>query len=83
MSGVQTLEERLAALLKLNANVEAEIERTVHRLNQQYTGRRRSKHEIPPCGTETAYQRHRTNGEPVDQLCKVARNLAKRQRAAS
>lgn len=82
-ASAQTLDQRLAALLKLHAHVEEEIERVVHRLNQQYAGGRRSKHEIPPCGTETAYIRHRTRGEQADELCKVAHRIHERQRAAS
>ena len=30
--------------------------------------------ELRPCGTETAYQRHRSRGEPIDDACRKAHN---------
>ncbi|MGW5408974.1 WhiB family transcriptional regulator [Streptomyces spiralis] len=32
-----------------------------------------------PCGTRAAYQRHRAKKEPVDDACRAANNLAKRE----
>jgi hypothetical protein len=34
--------------------------------------RPRQKGPRPPCGTDTAYQRHRIVGEPTDAACRAA-----------
>ncbi|MBQ0827659.1 WhiB family transcriptional regulator [Streptomyces tagetis] len=36
-------------------------------------------HKPSPCGTRAAYQRHLSKGEPVDDACRAANALAKRQ----
>ena len=32
--------------------------------------------QIPACGTESAWARHRRCGKPIDDQCRCARNLA-------
>lgn len=41
--------------------------------------------ELAPCGTVTAYKRHKRRGEPVDEACRVAARQAEaaRRREAS
>ena len=46
--------------------------------NQPITRRKRSRHELPECGTESAYQRHRHYGEDQDEACKEAHRLHNR-----
>jgi hypothetical protein len=77
---VQTLDQRLTALLFLRRRIDAEIVELA-----KDTGRRiRRRDHVPPCGTEQAYQRHRYYGEPRDELCKAAHRLHNRaQREAS
>lgn len=40
---------------------------------------------LAPCGTRTAYNRHRRRGEPVDEACRLANNesAARRRRRAA
>jgi hypothetical protein len=75
-----TREQRLSQLLLLRRRIDAEIVKLA-----EETGRRiRRADYVPPCGTETAYQRHRYLGEPRDELCKAAHRLHNRsQRLAS
>ena len=35
---------------------------------------------LRPCGTETRYGYHVHHGEPIDELCRQARNLARKER---
>lgn len=34
--------------------------------------RTKPKRELAPCGTRAAYERHRKNGEPIDEACRTA-----------
>lgn len=68
MSGVQSVEQRAAELLALRDRIDAEL----IRLQKTSQGKRRSRKVIPPCGTETAYQRHRYYGELQDDDCLAA-----------
>ncbi|WP_216588548.1 WhiB family transcriptional regulator [Streptomyces brasiliscabiei] len=34
---------------------------------------------LAPCGTKSAYERHRRKGEPIDQACRDAHALASRE----
>lgn len=34
---------------------------------------------LAPCGTKSAYERHRRKGEPIDQACRDAHALANRE----
>lgn len=43
----------------------------IHGYGTPTTRRRRSRHEVPECGTESGYQRHRHRGETCDP-CKAA-----------
>lgn len=38
---------------------------------------KRSAPQLQPCGTDAAYQRHMAHGEPVDEACRRAANLAR------
>lgn len=70
---VQTIEQRVGELLRLRDKIDAELAR----IDGCYRpGRRRSRHEIPPCGTETAYQRHKYFDEacPEGDACRLAHN---------
>lgn len=80
---IQTRADRLAALVTLRGRVDEEIERLVRELGAQYADRRRSRFDVPPCGTETAYQRHRARGEQADDVCKFAHRIHERERTAS
>jgi hypothetical protein len=82
-------QQRLERLYALQQRVRDEI--TVLEAGLTSGKRRRSRHEVPPCGTESAYQRHRYRQEPADDECKTAhaahervmsaaRRLAKEQR---
>ena len=69
--------ERLSRLYQLRERLDAEIAAT-EALARQSPRRvkKRSRHEIPPCGTESAYQRHRHYGTlpgPEDECgCRAA-----------
>jgi len=41
---------------------------------------KRSRNVIPPCGTESAYQRHHNRGEPQDDACLKAHATYNRSR---
>lgn len=60
--------DRLIELARLQRKIEAEINRAQRDIPQR---RRRSRYDIPPCGTETGYQRHRYLGEKCDE-CREA-----------
>lgn len=45
------------------------------------TMRRRPRHVVPECGTESGYQRHRTHGETCDE-CKAAHSAHERVKSA-
>jgi len=38
--------------------------------------------KLAPCGTDSAYQRHRRRGEPIDAACREAHNATRRKREA-
>lgn len=69
MSGVQTPEQRITELLALRDRIDTELIRLGRPLAP---GKKRPRNVIPPCGTETAYQRHRWYGEDKDDACKAA-----------
>lgn len=70
-----TRDEAIAKLAKLRTHrraIDAEIEqlaRLIDRSKPQPKTRRRSRHVIPECGSESAYQRHRWYDEPKDDAC--------------
>lgn len=70
MTAAQTVEERAAELLRLRAKVDEELIRLARTID---TSKRRSKFDVPECGSETGYQRHRYLGEKCDE-CRVAHN---------
>lgn len=78
MSGVQSPEQRIAELLRLRDAIDSELIRLGR---TQGPGKKRPRNVIPPCGTETAYQRHRWFGEEKDDACKAAH--AQHERVAS
>lgn len=79
MTAVQCIEERAAELLKLRDKIDAELAR----LDKQYKpNKKRSRKEIPDCGTESAYQRHRWYSEEQDEACKAAHAEYERLAAA-
>lgn len=68
MTANQTVEERAAELLRLRNKIDDELIRLARTID---TSKRRSKFDIPACGTESAYQRHRYQGEKCDE-CRAA-----------
>lgn len=81
---VQTLEQRLVDLRDLRRRVDAEIRKTRAAIADQKppSKPRRSRYVIPECGTESAYQRHRTRGEQADRACLDAHAAHERERSA-
>jgi hypothetical protein len=73
----RTPAERIDALLQLRAKVDAQIQHALREVNNQPT-RKRSRHVVPECGTESAYQRHKHYGEDVDPPCQEAHRLHNR-----
>jgi hypothetical protein len=59
--------ERLAKMYALRARLDEEIaaEEKLAAVPASKR-RRRSRYDVPPCGTESAYQRHRYRGERLD-----------------
>lgn len=45
----------------------------------QRVGGPRGPEPSAPCGTVSAYKRHKRNGEPVDQACREAYNAEQRR----
>ena len=68
---VQTLEQRLVALRDLRRRVDEEVRKTKAAIADQKppTKPRRSRHVVPACGSESAYQRHRWHRELADRAC--------------
>ena len=85
---VQTLDQRLAELRALRKAVDAEIRRVdkaiadAMRSVRKPRAPRRSRYEIPACGTDSAYHRHRYYDEPIDDACRDAHNAYERERSA-
>jgi hypothetical protein len=79
VSGIQSVETRIAELMRLRRKIDEELARLV---GMKPPRTRRSKFEIPECGTESAYQRHRYNGEEIDEACRLAHNEHERVQAA-
>ena len=50
------------------------------RTNTTRTNRGKGGHKLSPCGTPSAYKRHRRLGEPIDDACRDAYNEAERLR---
>jgi len=78
-----TDDQRLKQLLDLRTRVDHEI----HILQRRTQARRMSTTrwtnvELVPCGTETAYARHRRRGETPCPACKAARAAGERDREA-
>lgn len=75
--------ERLQRLYDLQRRIADEI--VLLEAGYIGTGRRkprRSRYDIPPCGSETAYQRHKHRGEQCDE-CRVAHAAHERVAAAA
>lgn len=77
--GIQSIEQRTAELLRLRRKVDEELARLA---SVPLPKTRRSKFEVPDCGTETAYQRHRHYGEEIDEDCRLAHNEHERVQGA-
>jgi len=60
---------QIKALQRRLSNELATIDAALMRVTE--TGKR-SRNVIPPCGTESAYQRHYSRGETQDAACKAA-----------
>ena len=76
-----TVDQRIAKLFELRDRIDTEIERL-----SKGKRKRRHKDDVPPCGTETGYQRHRYRGEKCDPCtaAHAAYNRARyRERKAS
>lgn len=72
--------DELAALREQARALDAEITRLSEQLanpERTPTGKRPRK-VVPECGTETAYQRHRYLGEPIDDECREGHNAHNR-----
>lgn len=80
MSGVQSPEQRMRELQRLQASIDAEVRRVASLMRA--SRQRRSRREVPPCGTESAYQRHRYRGEEKDAACLLAHSWHERDRKA-
>lgn len=79
MTAVQSIESRIAELLRLRRKIDDELARlAAHKVPRT----RRSKFDVPECGSETAYQRHRHYGQPIDDACRAAHNEHERVQAA-
>ena len=68
---IQTLEQRLVSLRDLKRRIDAEIRRVESAVASQ-PRRRRGRAEIPPCGSNSAYQRHVYHHEEIDEDCRRA-----------
>lgn len=79
MSGVQSVEQRAAELLRLRRKVDEELARLA---NIEPPRTKRSKFDVPECGTDSGYQRHRYYGEEIDDACRLAHNEYERVQAA-
>jgi hypothetical protein len=81
---IQTLEQRLIELRDLRRRVDAEVRKVRAAIAEQKPPgkRRRSRYEVPECGTETAYQRHHSRGEANDDACRAAHAEYERVRRA-
>lgn len=80
---IQTLEQRLIELRDLRRRVDEEIRSVKAAIADQKPRRHyRPRNVVPPCGTETAYQRHYTRGELADRECLDAHAAHERERAA-
>ena len=62
---------RLIELANLHRKIEDEIRRVSRLVDGEMATSRRSPRDVPACGTETGYQRHRYRGETCDE-CRVA-----------
>lgn len=76
----EEMTRRLAELINLRRKVDLEIRRLLRleRLSRN-PQHRRSRHDIPPCGTEAGYQRHRHRKETCE-ACTVAHREHERLR---
>lgn len=78
---VQTLDQRLAELRELRGRIDAEIRAVKTEIAASKPKRTyRPRHVVPPCGSESAYQRHRTRGEVADRACLDAHAAHERDR---
>jgi hypothetical protein len=61
------ISERLAKMYALRARLDEEIAAEEKLIGAEaHRKSRRSKFDVPPCGTEAGYQRHRYRGERLD-----------------
>lgn len=71
-----TLRARLETLLERESKIGAEIRELrlllgdAAKVHKTPTGRR-SRHDVPECGTESAYQRHRHYGDTASETRRV------------
>lgn len=73
----KALEDHLGDLLTERARIDHQIRQAL-RAVEGHKGERRSRLVVPDCGSETAYQRHRHQGEDADEKCKAAHRLHNR-----
>lgn len=76
-------ERTIARMLKDRDQIAAElaqIDSEIIALLEQHASKKRPRNIIPPCGTESAYQRHRARGEERDEACKKAHAAHNRAR---
>lgn len=75
-------DQRIAELLRLRRKVDAELARLALAAEPSKI-KRRSKFDIPDCGTESGYQRHRYYNEPkTDCGCAAAHAAHEREQSA-
>lgn len=80
MSGVATVDQRIGELLRLRRKIDDELARLAI-VSGLEKPKHRSKHIVPDCGTESAYQRHRYYGEPRCEPCLAAHSEHERVRS--
>lgn len=67
----------LDQLLTERNRIDHQIREALRIVSNHQPGRR-SRLVVPECGSESAYQRHRHNGEEADEACKAAHRLHNR-----
>lgn len=76
---IELVDQRIARLVALRDRIDAELI-ALDGWRSSQPRRRRSPRVVPPCGTESGYQRHRWYGETCD-ACRLAHNAHERARA--
>jgi len=76
----EVLHKRRAQIKALQRRLSNELATIDAALMRVTESGKRSRNVIPPCGTETAYQRHHNRGETQDAACKAAHATYNRSR---